>query len=159
MVACCFNPMFKRLEFVDETVRRNTWRKLRDIVIDRSERPFNGDTIQQKCDPEPGKLVFDISDDDELHEHNCRSEVKKYSSNADTSITSINDVLHFWNRYQSVWPRLASVAALYLSVASTEASVERLFSKAGQTITDLRTTLKPELIDMIVVQTNETLCL
>ena len=47
---------------------------------------------------------------------------------------------------QTMYPLLSGVAKKYLSITATSAPSERLFSRSGQIITPLRSSLKPETV-------------
>lgn len=49
--------------------------------------------------------------------------------------------LHLWNNIQTVYPNLSKLAIKYLSVVATSVPSERLFSKAGSTLSNKRNRL------------------
>jgi hypothetical protein len=63
---------------------------------------------------------------------------------------SSSDVLDFWRRKASVWPKLASVAHFILSVPATSTPSERAFSLAGRTMEERRTQLSAESVDSLL---------
>ena len=61
------------------------------------------------------------------------------------------DVLKFWTDMRKKFPVLAQLAQKCFSVLASEANVERLFSHAGDVVSDLRTSLKPVLVEAWVM--------
>ena len=60
-----------------------------------------------------------------------------------------SDPLEWWKRNESVYPGLAKVAKKYLVVPATSAPSERLFSKSGKVVNELRASLKPDKVEML----------
>jgi hypothetical protein len=48
------------------------------------------------------------------------------------------DLLAWWQANEKRWPKVALMAKQYLGCPATSAGVERLFSSAGRTFSDLR---------------------
>ena len=61
--------------------------------------------------------------------------------------TTDSDILQFWKNQSTVWPKLSTVARVILAIPATETSSERVFSLAGRTLEDRRTTLNVESVD------------
>ena len=62
---------------------------------------------------------------------------------------TIPDPLEWW-RISARFPNLAKLAQMYLSIPATEVPSERAFSTAGATVTKLRASLEPEVVDACV---------
>jgi hypothetical protein len=60
------------------------------------------------------------------------------------------DILNWWREHQEKFPKLAKLARKIFSVPASSAASERAFSAAGQTITERRTSLKPDTVDSIL---------
>ncbi|XP_022227882.2 zinc finger BED domain-containing protein 4-like [Drosophila obscura] len=58
--------------------------------------------------------------------------------------------LEYWKSNESDMPALANVARKALCVPATSTESERMFSKAGQTISDRRSALKPKIVDKLL---------
>jgi hypothetical protein len=56
------------------------------------------------------------------------------------------NALDWWHQHQSIYPNLFRMACDYLAIPATSIPSERLFSNAGQLITDRRNCLKANTI-------------
>ena len=62
-----------------------------------------------------------------------------------------DDPFSFWTGENATkWPALAKLARKYFSAPATSAESERLFSTAGQIITNLRSSLKDENVEKLL---------
>src|SRR4051794_11065543 len=57
-----------------------------------------------------------------------------------------SSLIQWWKEKSSQYPRLSMLARKYLAVPATSGASESVFSKAGRTITDLRSNLCPETV-------------
>jgi len=64
--------------------------------------------------------------------------------------SSNSDILKWWEAHAKMIPLLSQVARKYLAIPLTSASSERVFSAAGNVVTDARTKLDPKNVDKIV---------
>ena len=60
------------------------------------------------------------------------------------------DPLAWWRDNQARFPLLSKLARKYLTVCATSTASERVFSTAGNIVTHLRASLKPEKVNMLV---------
>lgn len=58
--------------------------------------------------------------------------------------------LLWWKKNSAVYPSLAKVAEKFLGVVATSVPSERLFSKAGQTVSQQRNRLKGKLLSKLL---------
>ena len=58
--------------------------------------------------------------------------------------------LMWWKEHAAKFPYLSQLARRYLAMPATSASVERLFSVAGQVVTAKRASLDPETVTLLV---------
>ena len=59
-------------------------------------------------------------------------------------------ILMWWKKHAARFPYLSQLARRYLAMSATSASVERLFSVAGQVITAKRANLHPSTVTLLV---------
>lgn len=100
----------------------------------------------------------DDDDDDEEEEvqigslkDECEREMKAYLKADKLPIEApaeskekYNNPLEWWKKYQSVFPKLARLAKVYLSIQATSAPTERVFSCASRVIGEKKVRMKPE---------------
>lgn len=60
------------------------------------------------------------------------------------------DPLKWWNSHRINFPRLCKLAQKYLCIQATSSASERAFSTSGNVVTDHRSCLKPDKVDMLV---------
>lgn len=60
------------------------------------------------------------------------------------------DPLIWWKDRQKIYPWLSILARKYLSIVATSVPCERIFSKAGQVITERRNRLKSTNVEKIL---------
>ncbi len=61
-----------------------------------------------------------------------------------------DDILHFWSQNGHLFPTIAVIARDVLAIPASNTSVERLFSKSKNMITDKRTRMGVEKIDRLL---------
>jgi len=77
-------------------------------------------------------------------------EIAKYSMVVPIQTSTPGDqILLWWKANQLQFPILAEMARKYLVVPATSTPVERLFSELGMLITDNRSNLAPEIVDVL----------
>lgn len=64
-------------------------------------------------------------------------EMRQYTEEANIN-RKRDDPLNWWKAREMIYPRLAKLAKKYLSIVGTSVPSERVFSKAGQVVSDLR---------------------
>lgn len=77
-----------------------------------------------------------------------KAELKLYNSEA--QLAGDADPLLWWKERAPTYPLLSPVARKWLAVPASSAASERLFSRAGLTVTDKRTRLGSELVGTLV---------
>jgi hypothetical protein len=91
---------------------------------------------------------------DEFSRYLKEKQILLENTGVDGKVTRTNP-LHWWKYHQETYPLLATLAKKYLCIPATSAPAERLFSKAGLTITDKRNQLNADLAgDLIFLKEN-----
>jgi hypothetical protein len=80
-----------------------------------------------------------------------QSEIDKYLSIPETDQTEENDPLDWWNKQKSQFPILSILARKYLAIPASSVPSERLFSDAGNHVTQKRNQLDPYLLDKLLL--------
>jgi hypothetical protein len=62
-----------------------------------------------------------------------------------------NKALAWWKVNETKFPMLAALARRVLAIPATSASCERIFSRAGLTVSDLRASLLPDIAEVLVL--------
>lgn len=86
--------------------------------------------------------------DDEQSDSKLHKEVAWYASLPPVKDKSA-DPLAWWKGNQSTFPHLSQLARKYLCIPATSVPSERLFSVAGNIVTDKRGRLKPSNVNML----------
>ena len=68
----------------------------------------------------------------------------------DGKLASNAPILTWWKEHAARFPYLSQLARRYLAMPATSASVERLFSVAGQVVTAKRARLHPDTVTLLV---------
>ena len=63
---------------------------------------------------------------------------------------SADDPLVWWKGIAASYPALSKLSKKYLCISATSSSSERIFSTAGNVVTEKKSLLKPENVDMLV---------
>lgn len=79
-------------------------------------------------------------------------EVRRYFE--EPCIQRTNDPIEWWKGNAHCFPLLNKIARKYLSIPGFSVPSERLFSKAGQLVSERRNRLKPSNIDMLLFLNN-----
>lgn len=78
-----------------------------------------------------------------------RDEVERYSTE-NVRLTEDFDVMLWWKNNCTKYPRLSKLAMNLLSIPASSAASERVFSLAGNVITEKRNRLEPKTVDSIL---------
>ncbi len=70
--------------------------------------------------------------------------------NLHDTIEPDGDILLYWKNHEHLFPTLASIVATIYSIPASNTTVERLFSAAGNTISNRRTNLNCEKINKLL---------
>lgn len=76
------------------------------------------------------------------------AEIKMYSEEA--NLDRKKDPLIWWSERQRVYPWLSQLAQKYLCICATSVPCERIFSKAGQIVTERRNRLKSKNVEKLI---------
>lgn len=90
-----------------------------------------------------------VDDEDAVPSLSKDKELIDYLASKDT-LEPEDDVLLFWKKRQPSFPALAGIVKSIYCVPASNTTVERLFSAAGNTITDRRSNLDSERVNKIL---------
>lgn len=59
------------------------------------------------------------------------------------------DPINYWFQYETIYPNLSTIAKKYLAIVTTSVPTERVFSKAGNILSEHRNRLIPEHLQQL----------
>ena len=68
----------------------------------------------------------------------------------DDEISEKFDLLKWWSDREAIYPLLSSIAKKLFSILASAATCESLFSTTGHVVTDIRSSIAPQNVDMLV---------
>ena len=81
----------------------------------------------------------------------ARKQLDKYLNISKVPIASkTTKPLEWWKEHEKDFPTLSKLAKKYLSIPATSVPSERLFSDAGNQVTQKRTRLSPDLVSQML---------
>lgn len=160
-----FNPQWKRMTAFRNVKPNEVFAKVTelmskvklptdkndDVVLDQP----SASTAPITSTPNTNKSVFASLLDDSQKDTSSRSrtgaelEMKRYIE-FPVSTDSDFDILGWWNMHKSLFPRLFKLFCDLATISATSASIERLFSHSGNTLTPKRNRLDPHVLEEIV---------
>lgn len=162
MLAAAIDPRTKKLKGIPPDDRKSVWDALHQYVVECT--PAQDSNISQPG-VDPTRLEFqdslfgDLSDAEEdmfdvfeSHDETLERELNAYRNQAHLShsATCPGDPLLWWKQREGLYPNLAKAARKLLCIPATSAASERLFSKAGNIVTDLRCSLRPDHVEELL---------
>ena len=159
-VATLLDPRFKKIAFadtsaVDQAVRRLQGEVKAMIDDEAHQAPWNPD-LQQSNNDQPTVAGLWVAFDEKVAEATSHRsggtdafiEVKRYFE--ERNIDRKEDPLQWWKENGARFPHLMIMAKKYLAIPGSSVPSERLFSKAGELISEKRSQLKPKNVDTIL---------
>jgi hypothetical protein len=142
--ASFLDPRFKRLDWISRSEVKATLIKSMEEEADKILPPPPPPHSSSSSSIGHVNLWGESTDS-----NSGRQEVQRYlyeSTQAEKSICP----LHWWSTHQEIFPRLAILARKYLTSPATSTSSERVFSTAGDILSDTRNRLDSELADQFI---------
>ena len=109
------------------------------------------------CEPPSKKkkqetaLILPVMGDQEVDNDDCNGEeVDRYLAQKAIATNSTISILDYWKRHFECYPSLASLAKRLLCVPAMSVPAERVFSIAGLTISQQRSSLSPDNGDILI---------
>ncbi|XP_072375547.1 E3 SUMO-protein ligase ZBED1-like [Diabrotica undecimpunctata] len=158
-VSTLLDPRFKKMYFTSplDCVKavQNIQEELQ-LKMDVSQQSFS--IVNEQKEKEPAiPEVFDLWED---HSRLISENTKEISTSAPSSELSLYlkssvlsikvEPIKWWEENKATYPNLAIIAHKYLAVVATSVPSERLFSKAGQTVTQQRNRIKGKLLSKLL---------
>ena len=161
-VATLLDPLFKKLAFADSSAVDHAVRRLTSEVATLiTNNPATSVPPQDDHEEEvltaqsAANSLWATFDEKVMRATSHRSdgtdaclEVKRYFEIK--NIERKNDPLSWWKENGTQFPHLMQVASKYLAIPGSSVPSEQLSSKAGELISQRRSQIKPENVDMIL---------
>ena len=156
LLSTLLDPRCKKLEDIDNSTRLNVENKLRELYkeFEAKKNENEGDQIQEEnnADNDSGtnvNLLYVPSllkslDSEEV----AKDEVQEYLDLSQIGIN--NDPTIWWKLHAKKFPILFELSRIYLAIPATSTPSERLFSDAGNLLTNKRTRILPELFKRMI---------
>ncbi|XP_003388406.1 PREDICTED: zinc finger BED domain-containing protein 1-like [Amphimedon queenslandica] len=150
------DPRFKKIPFSSSTYIEQTTNR---IVGEMAALPTTADSLpddQSESDAHVTSSSLWSSFDEKVAQSTshrtpateCIIEIRRYFE--EPNIERSFNPLEWWKANAIRFPRLSKIAAKYLCIPGSSVPSERLFSKAGQLVSERRNRIKPKNIDMIL---------
>ncbi|CAG9840720.1 unnamed protein product [Diabrotica balteata] len=150
-VCTLLDPRFKKMYFTSKLDCAKAVQNIQEelqLKMDVSQQSFS--TVNEQKEKEPAiPEVFDLWED---HSRLISENTKEISTSAPSSELSLylKSSIKWWEQNKATYPNLAIIAHKYLAVVATSVPSERLFSKAGQTVTQQRNRIKGKLLSKLL---------
>jgi hypothetical protein len=157
------DPRFKLRYFENES---NAIKAKGDLLLlhQRSPSTTSGpnshiETGEPKCkrrrvsNENPWKALDDILSDDclDIEERTSEMEVQLSMYLKETLLPRTEDPLLWWNKNSQRFPNMAILAQTFLASPPTSVPSERVFSTAGDVVSEHRSSLLPENAEMLIL--------
>jgi hypothetical protein len=162
LLASFLDPRYKSLAFLEEKKADMLIHCVKelmeeDIHLQQAKEETDEESVPMKVKAEPveeggrsrkrlcERLVGDVVDLTAPSASVTR-EIRDYRAEP----VRVANPLVWWREKQYQFPTVARLAAKYLAIPPTEVPSERLFSAAGQTVTNLRASLDGDTVDQLL---------
>ena len=152
------DPRFKKLPFSSPTAPNFAVAHIMNEVA-KIVDTANHHEIPIDQEPAESTSLWDSFDQQAMESASHRTtsteaviEVRRYFE--EPVISRSSDPLAWWNENNIRFPRLVHLAKKYLCIPGSSVPAERLFSKAGQLVSERRNRLKPKNVDVMLFLNN-----
>ena len=158
--ATILDPCYHQLKFLSDQMKAQAYSTFRETLTaaeDCELLEVSQATSQEMVSQPPKKkkktvLEILIGEDDNDSSHSSRGSLSEEFDNylKLNPLKSCDNCLEWWSHNSLQFPNLAKLAKKYLCVPTTSVPAEQVFSVAGEVITNKRSSLKPENVDMLI---------
>ena len=154
VLAAAVDPRFKQLKFlkskqVTGVKAELETRMLLESTPDDDGREKPPDTVKRHKPNQATAIDILLGPDDDSDRYlTAGEELDEYF--AERAVSHQTKPLEWWKDNAKRFPRLAVIAQSLLCIPATSTPSERIFSKAGVTVSKLRTSLKPSNVDALI---------
>lgn len=151
-----FHPNFKRLQgfkTIDKSVVMESIEFLVGLHNDTVNNVLISTETESVNEPSsvsnrsPKESVFNsLQDNVDMDNHSISAEMDRYMN---TKHAVVNNLLDWWSQHKEMYPQLYQYFLLFAAIPATSASAERIFSDAGNIITNKRSRLSPKNVNQL----------
>jgi hypothetical protein len=152
IIAAFFDPRFKSLKFVNFEKANSIIELIKSKILEL-ENLENFNEYSDNLIPKTNLSLSEFFGEDNnasLTTFNHNFELETYLKLPQLSCNQEINLLDWWNSKSVAFPYLAKLAKIYLCIPATSVPSERLFSTAGNVITDKRNRLHPNTISNLL---------
>ena len=155
VLGCILDPRFKQVKFLSddgkESVKQKIVKRMENIMM--TEEPDDDDDAMDDSEPaskrqKTAALDKLLGPETKSNVLTNREELDAFMSEAPATRNS--SPCNWWSTNVSRFPVLSKVAKTILNISSTSTPSERVFSVAGQTVTQRSSCLKPSNVDALI---------
>lgn len=160
-VSCILDPRFKRIHFEDPLGCSKTIEYIRKTIA--SQQTFSesdrSDSSKQGSPNMQDQEKYDFWDYHKTLAHAQNQKSQQTSSKINDELTVYlsnpvmplnSDPMSYWEEVKNVFPGLYNIAVSHFCIVGTSVPSERLFSKAGGTVTQDRNRLSSNLLEKLL---------
>ena len=156
VISCALDPRFKHLNFLDcgdrKTIRDVLLSKMGDVIVEVSADDGDGQFDEPPTKKHESALDILLGPEDHNTDDTAGSTLSEEINFFLAAKTAPRDVnpLSWWevNRYN--YPHIAKLAKAAFCIPATSIPAERIFSKSGLIVSDLRSSLKVDTVNALV---------
>ncbi|GAB0089483.1 zinc finger BED domain-containing protein 1-like [Sergentomyia squamirostris] len=151
-LATFLHPLLKHMRMFSQQEKKIVEHFLEEELskISLSDDDAEEQVLYSSLEPTPKKQKMATVEEFFQTSGSTSSEWKKYK-NFEVPQHANLDLISWWNDHQNFFPKLHSIAMRIHAIPATSTPSERLFSQAGNLITDKRSRIDPEKVDDILV--------
>ena len=146
LIASFLDLRFKNLTFATTSQRREVHTHFKNLINKNQQNQQSEDFSDINNSTSKSAALLLLFGNTQTVKPTNKSELDKYLELPAVSILENYNPLEWWKVNQNLYPTLAHQARIYLAIPSTSVPCERLFSTAGNTITDRRNRLVPSTV-------------
>ncbi|EXX64721.1 hypothetical protein RirG_140090 [Rhizophagus irregularis DAOM 197198w] len=151
LIPSVLDPRFKSLDFTSKNQQSNTKQRLNELFVNEKEkyqREISVSDLPKRSQVKPIKRKKSLMERLAKDTTVTLDEIAEYYKLPEIPLSS--DPLAWWSEKKDSFPILSRLARKYLAVSATSTASERLFSDAGNLLTNKRTRMKPQLFKRIM---------
>lgn len=161
-ISTLLDPRFKKIHFTQPLALSNAIKKLNTLIVNATATELDTPPTPSTSEPQSNSSEFDfwaphkqLANNFTSHIENqssINSELQQYFSSTVTDINS--DSIVEWNQLKSIYPTMYNLSVEFLAIQATSVPSERLFSLAGNVITEKRNRLSDTHLEEILLLNN-----